>query len=93
MSDELRVDSGALIFATLADVYISSGMIDECLWDLGDGRTIANCGSLSANYRSEGLFTISLTVRGPGGEDTMSVEHCVKVAYHRSYMSVMIAKE
>ncbi len=37
MSDELRVDSGALIFATLADVYISSGMIDEAISILNDG--------------------------------------------------------
>ena len=37
MSDELRVDSGALIFATLADVYISSGMIDEAISILKDG--------------------------------------------------------
>lgn len=37
MSDELRIDSGALIFATLADVYISSGMIDEAISILKDG--------------------------------------------------------
>ncbi|MBE0433595.1 tetratricopeptide repeat protein [candidate division WOR-3 bacterium] len=37
MADELRVDSGALIFATLADVYISSGMIDEAISILNDG--------------------------------------------------------
>jgi predicted regulator of Ras-like GTPase activity (Roadblock/LC7/MglB family) len=37
MADELRVDSGALIFATLADVYISSGMIDEAISILTDG--------------------------------------------------------
>jgi len=37
MADELRVDSGALIFATLADVYISSGMIDEAISILLDG--------------------------------------------------------
>ncbi|MGB7053833.1 MAG: tetratricopeptide repeat protein [bacterium] len=39
MSDELRIDSGALIFATLADVYISSGMIDEAISILKDGLT------------------------------------------------------
>jgi predicted regulator of Ras-like GTPase activity (Roadblock/LC7/MglB family) len=37
MADELRVDSGALIFATLADVYISSGMVDEAISILKDG--------------------------------------------------------
>jgi predicted regulator of Ras-like GTPase activity (Roadblock/LC7/MglB family) len=37
MPDELTVDSGALIFATLADVYLSSGMIDEAISILKDG--------------------------------------------------------
>lgn len=37
MSDELTMDSKALIFATLADVYLSSGMIDEAISILKDG--------------------------------------------------------
>ncbi len=37
MSDELAIDSGALIFATLADVYLSSGMYDEAISILKDG--------------------------------------------------------
>ena len=37
MADELTMDSGALIFATLADVYLSSGMIDEAISILKDG--------------------------------------------------------
>jgi predicted regulator of Ras-like GTPase activity (Roadblock/LC7/MglB family) len=37
MSDELAMDSGALIFATLADVYLSSGMVDEAISILKDG--------------------------------------------------------
>jgi len=37
MPDELTIDSGALIFATLADVYLSSGMIDEAISILEDG--------------------------------------------------------
>ncbi len=37
MPDELTIDSGALIFATLADVYLSSGMIDEAISILKDG--------------------------------------------------------
>ncbi len=39
MSDELAMDSKALIFATLADVYLSSGMIDEAISILKDGLT------------------------------------------------------
>ncbi len=37
MADEMTIDSGALIFATLADVYLSSGMIDEAISILKDG--------------------------------------------------------
>ncbi|MEO0227125.1 MAG: tetratricopeptide repeat protein [candidate division WOR-3 bacterium] len=39
MADELIMDSKALIFATLADVYLSSGMIDEAISILQDGLT------------------------------------------------------
>jgi predicted regulator of Ras-like GTPase activity (Roadblock/LC7/MglB family) len=39
MSDDLTMDSGALIFATLADVYLSSGMIEEAISILKDGLT------------------------------------------------------
>ena len=37
MSNDLTMDSGALIFATLADVYLSSGMVDEAISILKDG--------------------------------------------------------
>ncbi len=37
MPDELAMDSKALIFATLADVYLSSGMVDEAISILKDG--------------------------------------------------------
>jgi predicted regulator of Ras-like GTPase activity (Roadblock/LC7/MglB family) len=37
MADELVIDSKALIFATLADVYLSSGMVDEAISILKDG--------------------------------------------------------
>lgn len=37
MAEELAIDSKALIFATLADVYLSSGMADEAISILKDG--------------------------------------------------------
>jgi predicted regulator of Ras-like GTPase activity (Roadblock/LC7/MglB family) len=37
MADELSIDSKALIFATLADVYLTSGMLDEAISILKDG--------------------------------------------------------
>jgi predicted regulator of Ras-like GTPase activity (Roadblock/LC7/MglB family) len=37
MTEGFTADSGALIFATLADVYLSSGMVDEAISILKDG--------------------------------------------------------
>ncbi|MEO0225545.1 MAG: tetratricopeptide repeat protein [candidate division WOR-3 bacterium] len=37
MPDELEIDRGALIFASLAEVYIDSGMYDEAIAILKDG--------------------------------------------------------
>jgi len=62
---------------------LSTGDYDECLWDFGDGGREANCGDPTHEYESEGDYTITLTVSGPGGEDTMIDEGCIQVAsYH-----------
>ncbi len=37
MADDSAMSAGALIFATLADVYLSSGMVDEAISILKDG--------------------------------------------------------
>lgn len=39
MPDELQVERGALIFASLAEVYLDSGMLDEAIGILKDGLT------------------------------------------------------
>ena len=65
---------------------LSTGDFDKCLWNFGDGITTTTCGNPSHAYRDEGHYTVTLTVEGFGGEDQLSVERCVKVAYYRIFI-------
>lgn len=47
---------------------LSSGQVDAWLWDFGDGFTGTLQNPLHT-YTLSGTFTVSLTVRGPGGSD------------------------
>jgi PKD repeat protein len=51
---------------------LSSGDFDGCTWDFGDGSSSADCKDVSHVYMAPGSYTVSLTVSGPGGEDTMT---------------------
>lgn len=56
----------------------STGDYETCLWDLGEElREI--CDNVSHVYTVNGSYTISLTVSGPGGEDTLIREDYVIV--------------
>jgi PKD repeat protein len=48
----------------------STGDIDTCSWDFGDGGTSSECDPAPYSYDTPGLYTVSLTVDGPEGEDT-----------------------
>jgi PKD repeat protein len=48
----------------------SSGNIDTCAWDFGDGGTSSSCGNPSHEYTTAGVYTVSLDVSGPGGSTT-----------------------
>ncbi|MGB1397517.1 MAG: PKD domain-containing protein, partial [Planctomycetota bacterium] len=56
----------------------STGEVDSWLWDFGDGN-----GSTEANpihtYTAEGIYTVTLTVTGPSGEDTTFCQDCITV--------------
>ncbi len=65
---------------------LSTGDFDKCLWNFGDGITTTTCGNPSHAYWDEGHYTVTLTVEGLGGEDKLSVEQCVKVAYYRIFI-------
>ncbi|MEW5924650.1 MAG: PKD domain-containing protein, partial [Candidatus Zixiibacteriota bacterium] len=62
---------------------LSQGYIDTWSWDFGDPSSGADNFSNEENpshlYRSTGLYTITLTVVGPGGTDTETKEHFIRV--------------
>ncbi|HNS50786.1 MAG TPA: PKD domain-containing protein [Anaerolineae bacterium] len=53
-------------------VNSSTGDFDTCAWDFGDGGTSGSCGDPSHTYLTPGDYTVSLTVSGPGGTDTLT---------------------
>ena len=49
----------------------SFGDFDTCLWDFGDSNTSSSCAAnVSHTYTTGGVFAVSLTVNGIGGEST-----------------------
>ena len=46
----------------------SSGPVTSWSWDFGDGTTSTEASPLHS-YTAAGVFTVSLTVTGPGGSD------------------------
>jgi PKD repeat protein len=55
------------------DVYftnLSYGDYDTCSWVFGDGGTSSECEPPTYTYHTPGVYTVSLTVSGAGGEDT-----------------------
>lgn len=57
---------------------LSIGSIEEWRWDFGDGQTSTEQNPIH-NYGEEGVYTVSLTVRGPCGEDTMTITDYITV--------------
>jgi len=57
-------------------VNLSSGVISEQLWDFGDG-TFSSTSSPEKTYSEPGSFSISLTVEGPGGENTFTINNAI----------------
>jgi PKD repeat protein/subtilisin family serine protease len=46
---------------------LSSGDYDTCSWDFGDGTSSNECQIVAHTYIQPGVYTVSLTVEGPGG--------------------------
>jgi PKD repeat protein len=69
----------------------SSGDYDTCSWDFGDGATYVSCGKLSHVYSEYGVYTVTLTVSGNGGEDTESkVDYIVVAEFYYNYMPIIL---
>ncbi|MEM8863486.1 MAG: PKD domain-containing protein, partial [Chloroflexota bacterium] len=58
----------------------STGDFDTCIWDLGDGSQHSDCGSVSHTYTAPGDYTVSLTISGNGGSDSMTRTGYIVVA-------------
>jgi len=56
----------------------STGEITSYFWDFGDGGTSIERDP-RYTYRDAGTFTVKLTVKGPGGEDTKTMPNYIKV--------------
>ncbi len=56
----------------------STGAIESWLWDFGDGNSSTEQNP-SHTYTAEGIYTVSLTVTGPEGEDTLTCADCITV--------------
>jgi PKD repeat protein len=56
----------------------SIGTIDHWLWDFGDGQNLADVQHPSHEYAySATPYDVTLTVQGPGGEDTYTYPSCI----------------
>jgi PKD repeat protein len=63
---------------------LSGGDYDTCLWDYGDGVTSAECDGQVHHYALPGVYSVTLSINGPGGPD---VE--IKTRYITVYDPVM----
>jgi len=56
----------------------STGTIDSYLWDFGDGSTSTEASPLHV-FASEGIYSVTLTVTGPGGTSTLTQAGAIAV--------------
>ncbi|MCP4536695.1 MAG: PKD domain-containing protein, partial [Chloroflexi bacterium] len=64
---------------TVNFVNQSTGNYDTCIWGFGDGNTSPDCNDPSHLYDSPGIYTVILTVSGPGGSDTRTRTNYITV--------------
>lgn len=57
----------------------STGAIDSWFWEFGDGATSTDRNP-THTYTTVGVYSVALTVSGPGGEDTLAVDEFISVA-------------
>ena len=55
----------------------STGDYANCIWKFGDGSGSSTCADPSHVYNGSGGFTVTLTVSGLGGSDTLTQTNCI----------------
>ncbi len=71
---------------TVAFTNTSTGSITSYAWTFGDGGT-STAASPSHVYAAAGVYTVSLTVTGPGGSNTQTRSNYVTVVVLKSGLS------
>lgn len=57
----------------------SRGDYDTCAWTFGDGGTSTICSNPTYTYATKGVYTVALTVSGPGGTHTQTRVQYIRV--------------
>ena len=65
----------------------SSGVIQFYEWDFGDGTT-STLANPSKTYTLPGTFSVSLTVTGPGGSDTFTLNNVVETTLPENVLRI-----
>ena len=69
----------------------STGDYNTCAWTFGDGGTSSSCSNPTHTYATEGVYTVALTVSGPGGTDTQTRDRYIMVGdEYRAYLPLVV---
>jgi PKD repeat protein len=68
----------APLTVTFIDTSAPAGQITSRAWDFGDGNTSTSTNPVFT-YNTPGMYTVQLTVTGPGGSDSKTVSNAVNV--------------
>ena len=71
---------------------LSIGDYDSCKWHFGGAMESDVCHDPSAIYTEEGHYTVSLTVAGPNGMDTKTLEKYITVSYQHIFLPGVMGK-
>ena len=68
---------------------LSTGDYNNCAWNFGDNKTSSKCNPRHT-YTHSGIYTVTLTVSGDGGTDTVVRQQFVDVELGLYYLPVII---
>jgi formylglycine-generating enzyme required for sulfatase activity len=71
----------------------STGDYDTCAWTFGDGGTSSSCNNATHTYTTAGLYTVTLTISGPGGSDTLTRPRYIIVSGGSSVFLPLVVRD
>ena len=69
---------------------LSSGEYASCLWDYGDGIISDTCTSLAHTYVAPGSYTVTLTIDGLAGINTINIPNYITVEPYKLFLPVVL---